>query len=102
MINALIKYVPFSRLPILSEIPTMLRESRLMTEFSPTKPIQIRPKLCINCKHFFEEGQTQRCSRFGSVDNIDGTVYYTNIRIAREYDCRGKYYEAYDSNIKRK
>lgn len=69
---------------------------------------QITPKsqplqICKDCKHF----QWSRnagvkygtCKLFGTQDLVDGTIQYDYASIAREYKCKGEYFQQKPNHI---
>lgn len=54
-------------------------------------------KICKDCKHFkkglFSSVEFGACSKFGQQNLVDGTITYQYASIAREYDCKGDYFE---------
>ena len=55
------------------------------------------PKLCINCKYFkknnFYNNTFAKCTKTYMIDVVDGTHKYSYASIAREYECKEKYFE---------
>lgn len=54
-------------------------------------------KACRNCKHF-QNGflsvvEYGKCLKFGEQNLVDGKITYQYAKIAREYDCKGDYFE---------
>lgn len=56
-----------------------------------SKPLQV----CKDCRHF----QKPKCKLFGVQDLVDGSINYDNASIAREYKCKGEYFEARQNYI---
>lgn len=54
-------------------------------------------KICKDCKHFkrgfFSSVEFAACSKFGQQNLVDGKITYQYASIAREYDCKGDYFE---------
>jgi hypothetical protein len=62
-------------------------------------------KICKNCKHFktHEIGiQYGHCSLFGEQDLVTGEIKHTFASVAREFFCKGDYWEEYSSIAKNK
>jgi hypothetical protein len=63
------------------------------------------PKLCIHCAHYLPPSPATRsalfppdpkkgmCKKTGLMNLIDGEIQYTSVALAREYDCKGDWYE---------
>lgn len=66
---------------------------------TPTsKPLQV----CKDCKHFNHSKMGVKygtCSLFGVQDLVDGSIKYDYAGIAREYKCKGEYFETKPNHI---
>lgn len=55
------------------------------------------PPLCKDCKYFHKEPhismENAYCTKFGKISLVSGNILYEYASIAREYDCKGKYFE---------
>lgn len=69
-------------------------------KITPTSP-PIKP--CMDCKHFQPSKLTSnikygKCLLFGLQDLVDGTIEYEFAGIAREYKCKGHYFDTQTFN----
>jgi hypothetical protein len=53
------------------------------------------PNLCKNCKYikYFANMHYSKCTKFGRIDLVSGDIRYDYASTAREFTCKGKYYE---------
>jgi hypothetical protein len=67
----------------------------------PISPNSQPLQACKDCKHFhYNNGiQQGRCKLFGVQDLVDGTIRYDYASIAREYKCKGVYFEEKQNTI---
>lgn len=65
---------------------------------SPNSPPM---KICRDCKHFQHSRGVKFgiCKLFGVQDLVDGSINYDYASIAREYKCKGEYFEAKPNQI---
>ncbi len=67
------------------------------SKVSITPNTAITHKICKNCKYFrksfFSSVEYGDCLRFGEQNLVDSTITYNFARFAREYHCKGDYFE---------
>lgn len=57
------------------------------------------PPLCVRCKYYIPpqnkdlSKQHGLCKKSAKINVVDGEVTFENVRIVREYDCKGLWYE---------
>lgn len=71
-----------------------------VVSFTPNAPPQTN--YCKDCKHFRKQYPISfsKCSKFGKVDLVDGSIMYSYASIAREYECKGEYFEKKEDILK--
>lgn len=68
------------------------------------------PKLCIHCVHYMPPDSKKpgtlfppdpkrgKCMKTGLLNLVDGEVQYTNVALAREFDCKGDWFDQKDGD----
>ncbi len=81
----------------------IIRSSSHITAHHKVSPQQTpSSKLCKDCKHFKSDPTGARfgkCSLYGKQNLVDGKIEYSYASIAREYECRGDYYDKKQSTF---
>ena len=62
---------------------------------------QTRPKLCKDCRYFVPYKSSShdmrynlgKCRYFETIDLVSGDIVHDYVHIAREYKCKGEYFE---------
>lgn len=58
-------------------------------------------KFCMDCKYFSAPPKPRslkhgECTKFAKLNKVDGSIEFTMASVAREYDCKDRFYEPKD------